>query len=529
MVAAIPTSQDPESAVQEMERIVAEFALDQAWPPQVIPEVEQIVHDPGLSDDTLLDLRSIPFVTIDGEGSRDLDQALFIDRFQGGYRVRYAIADAAYYVRPGMALFQEACRRGASYYLPGFSVPMLPRELSEGIISLNPESDRRAMVFSFVVNALGHCTKTSIGRAKIRSHAALTFEQVQHHYDSPQSSPFVNQPYAESLGLLRELGRLRLAEARQRDVVIYQRSNVRVVIGETGYGFNLVADQRFEVEVYNEHISLLCNVEGARHLASLGAKAAWRVHPSPPQARLAQLERLISGIVSEHRLDATRWRWYRRKTPGDSRGEPLADYLEKIADNQPNPRIHRVIERAAMISNVRSGFSSSPGEHSGIGAPLYARLTAPMREWVGIHTHAVACAAMGISCWPDGTTQLLLDEVIDIANRARETQRQLTKAANKWVIDRLLADDLDTPIANRPIRRGTVLELRPTRAYLLLDSPPIELKLYHDDLGDNPRLLKAGAAMRLANGKRIRVGSSLDVRVRAYNSVRDRWYFDLLY
>lgn len=518
-----------ETAAQEMERIVTEFALELAWPPDVVPEIEQIVRDAGRTESGLVDLRSIPFTTIDGEGSRDLDQALFIDRFQGGYRVLYAIADASYYIRPGMALFREAKTRGASYYLPGLSVPMLPRELSEGIISLNPQVERRAVVFTLVVNALGHCIKTSITPAVIFSHAALTFEQVQIFYDTPQISDLSNKPFTESLVLLRELGRLRLAEARQRDVVIYQRSNVRVAVGETGYGFNLVKDQRFEVEVYNEHISLLCNVEGAQYIAALGAQAAWRVHPNPPEARLAQLERLIAGIVSEHRLDPSRWRWHRRKTPGDSRGEPLADYLEKISNEQIDSRIRRVIERAAMVSNVRSGFSSAPGGHSGIGAPLYARLTAPMREMVGIHTHAVALASVGYRYWPESVAQELLEEMIDVANRAKETQRRLTKAANKLVIDRLFADDLNTPLSHRPIRQGTIMELRPNRVYLQLDSPPIELKIYHDDLGPNPQLFKGGAVMRLVEGKRIRVGAALDVRVRGHNEIRDRWYFDLFY
>ena len=96
-------------------------------------------HD-GLDDPQLLDLTHLPFVTIDNENSRDLDQAVHIDRTDQGYRVMYALADAAYYISPGSALFDEALKRGTSYYTPLLSAAMLPPPLSEGLISLNPNA-----------------------------------------------------------------------------------------------------------------------------------------------------------------------------------------------------------------------------------------------------------------------------------------------------------------------------------------------------------------------------------------------------
>ena len=148
----------------------------------------------GLSGDGVLLARHMAtalLVTIDGATSRDLDQAVQVEREGAGFLLRYALADAAYYVRPGTALFEEAVKRGASYYLPGFMIPMLPRALSEGIISLNPQVERRALVFEMHLDAAGKCQRTEVVRARVFSHAKLSFERAQAFYKGRENEPHV--------------------------------------------------------------------------------------------------------------------------------------------------------------------------------------------------------------------------------------------------------------------------------------------------------------------------------------------------
>jgi exoribonuclease R len=142
----------PGSARATMLRLLASHRLDPEHPVDVLAEVHALLHSPGIDDPALADQTARAFVTVDGEGTRDLDQALHVEAHGEGFVVRYAIADASWFVRPGSALFSEALRRGASYYLPGLSAPMLPRELSEGLVSLNPGVDRRAIVFEMHVD-----------------------------------------------------------------------------------------------------------------------------------------------------------------------------------------------------------------------------------------------------------------------------------------------------------------------------------------------------------------------------------------
>ena len=125
-------------------------------------------------------MRDVPLVTIDGADARDFDDAVFAEPMDdGGWRLLVAIADVAHYVRPGSALDEEARRRGNSVYLPDLVVPMLPEGISNDLCSLRPDEDRAAMVAEINIDKDGKRTDFSIYRALIRSHARLTYDQVQ--------------------------------------------------------------------------------------------------------------------------------------------------------------------------------------------------------------------------------------------------------------------------------------------------------------------------------------------------------------
>src|SRR5690606_28681412 len=159
------------------------------FPEQVRREVEAWQRSPGIDDPGLVDLTHLPFVTIDGATSLDLDQAAYVERDAQGYVVYYALADASYYVQPGTALWKEAMRRAASYYLPAVMVPMLPRQLSEGLVSLNSNVERRALVLRIRLHGDGSLRSTSSAtatdafRARIRSRGKLSFGGVQAFYE----------------------------------------------------------------------------------------------------------------------------------------------------------------------------------------------------------------------------------------------------------------------------------------------------------------------------------------------------------
>jgi ribonuclease R len=432
--------------------------------------------------DGLVDMRDVPFVTVDSASTRDLDQALHVARAGSGWRVRYALADPAWFVRPGTALWDEALARGASYYLPEYAVPMLPRSLSEGLISLGEGVDRRAMVMDIRLEADGRVRRTEIVRASVRSRAKLSFEEVQAHLEGVTIER-IDDAIRRSLDALEAVGDLRVRLNEQREVVRFRRR-----------------DGRVPVELHNEQLSLLCNIEGARYLqrarADEGIHPIYRVHPAPPAARLDRFRRMAAAIGRPWSLE-----------------QALAVYLAAL----PEDRVAQAIHRQAIMLNYRSTFEVEAASHFGVGAEVYARFSAPMREIVGIFLHKETWERIeGTGQVDPAGDEVLRHQVLKAANRSKELQRKLDKDAALRSIDEFLERD-------RGPHRGTVVGLTARRAYVSLDDPAIDLKV---DLSD----LKARCdddGTKLSGGCRLSLGDEVLVSVRGRAKGRPWWNLGL--
>lgn len=510
------------------------LALDEGLDPYFDDAVEEetarhrasdAVNDPALDDRTAL-----PFVTIDGATSRDLDQALFLAREGGGFVLQYALADAAYYVARGSALFTESLSRGASYYFPGFAIPMLPRPLSEGLISLNPDGPRRALVFTVHLDGKGERIRTEVGRARIHSRKKLAWGQVQALYDGDGASPLRATAFTESLLLLRELGELLLDRAESRDLVRYHREEVDVALEDDGMSFVVTRAVRDRVELYNEQISLLVNGEGARLLRehpSPDVEPIYRVHPAPDPERLAELRTTLAAVARHHGLPA-RFAW--------QEGSSLARYIAALPrpDDASVPervrRIARALERQSIVANMRSVYVTEPGEHFGVGLDPYGRFTAPMREIVGVFLHGETVDAFGLGEKAMPRDPGLREAVVTAGNRSRDLQRRISDAGNRLVIDRVFRGDLSLPLSERPWRRATVMGVASNKVHVSLDAPPLDLKLYLRELGkvlggawlaaseDGVSLVKEKTGETLFS-----VGDAIELRTVELDRSTDRW------
>ncbi len=502
--------------------LVERAKLRTSYPQAAQDEVKRWLQAPHIHASSLSDLTALPFVTIDHRSSMDLDQAVHIERRQRGYFVRYALADAAFYVPAGSALFEEALARGASFYLPGLCVPMLPRPLSEGLVSLNPDVDRRALVFEMALDESGDCVETRLVRARIRSRAKLSFHTVQSFYDHAETSTVTDEAFAESLSLLKEVGLLRIAEARARDVIPFDRDELRVSI--QGAKVTVSPAPRLRVEEYNAQISLLCNMEGAKLLGHPNERAQpiYRVHPPPAPRRIDHLEDRLGHLVASHGLPET-WRWRRAE-------ETLADYLERLPRSKDTARLRLAIQRQVVLIFERSLFRAEPGRHYALAVDGYSRFSSPMREIAGIFTHKEALELLdpNLSAPPAEEDNRLRKAVVAAANRAKEIQRRLERAIHKVALDAILNDDMKSPESERPDRTGTILGVRPSRLYVRLDSPPIEVKVYASDLAT-----KLGCAVEIdpeqtqlvagPAGPSFRIGDAIRLRTGGHDDRRNRW------
>lgn len=384
---------------------------------------------------------------------------------------------------------------------------MLPRVLSEGLVSLNAHVDRRALVMRMELDEEGNCTGSAIFRGRIRSRAKLSYNGVQTLYDGDPTLD--GQDFTRSLRLLKTVGELRLELMRQRDVVEYLRTEITIhLTGDSApRRFLVMGGDRPEVERYNASISLMCNMEGAAMLTAIdgtpGADPIYRVHPAPPEERLSRLASQVEGLCHVRELDPEVWHWRRGQ-------EPLATFLARLPEGDPRTR---AINRQAVMTNVASTYSGERGPHYGVGADAYARLSSPMREVVGIYTHNELLENLLGNTSRDPAMEAA---VIEAANRSRKLQNALEKAANLEVLNDLFQTDLESEAAPRP---GIVMGLTGGRVHVALDQPPIDVKVYLEDA----RKVRFGGA---AAGD-LALGDRVEVSVRGRDRKSGRWDLSL--
>ena len=300
------------------------------------------------------DRTDIPFVTIDPATSRDLDQAVFLARRDGGYRVQYAIADVAAFARPGGALEAETWKRGQTVYLPDGKVPLHPMVLSEGTASLLPDAPRAAVVWTIDLDGEGATTAVHVERATVRSRAKLDYLGVQSDVDAGRAH--------ESIALLPEIGKLLVARGLARGAINLPMPEQE--IEPDGDGWRLTLRAPVPVEEYNAQISLLTGMAAAKLMLD-GGVGLLRTMPSPAPETVARLRLAATALGVA---------WPDGASPGTV-----------IAGLDPSePRAAAFVDQAAemMRGAGYTAFAGSPPEQPGHGAvaAAYAHVTAPLRR-----------------------------------------------------------------------------------------------------------------------------------------------------
>lgn len=373
-----------------------------------------------------IDLRDVPFVTLDPLGSRDLDQALHLAQAGSGFEVRYAIADVPGFVTPGGALDAAARERGQTLYAADGSIPLHPRELSEGRASLLPDVDRPALVWTFALDAAGEVTEFRLERALIRSRAQLDYASAQAAIDRAEPG---------ELALLPVIGELRAKLEQQRGGASLNLPDEEVVQADDGT-YRIERRSPLPIEDWNAQLSLMTGMAAAELMieAKVGVL---RTMPEPDEAAFAA---------------------FRRQT--EALGRPWAsggygEYLRSL--DRDDPLTLPVLEAAASLFRG-AGYLTFDGavpadlEQAAIAAP-YAHATAPLRRlvdrWVLAICLAVSSGAQ-IPAW--------VRESLPALPELMQASGQRASRLNTDTINRVEAA-LMTPLVGSKIE-ATVIELR---------------------------------------------------------------------
>lgn len=369
-----------------------ETIRDEAGVAEDFPAAVQAEADAAARRSPAGDRVDLPFVTIDPPGSRDLDQAMHIERRDEGHRVSYAIADVSAFVDPGGALDADTHARGVTVYAPDEKTPLHPAVLSEGAASLLPGQWCPAVLWTLDLDRSGELVSTGVARAQIRSVAQHTYADV----------PAVLEP------LLREVGERRLAIERARGGVRLAVPEQEIV--QDGGSWTVEYRAPLPSEEWGAQISLLTGIAAARLMLSSGT-GILRTQPAPDERALSRL-RL--------QAQALRVPW------------PAAtSYPAFIAGLDPAKPLHAALMHAAAGAGHGAGYTAFDGEppadpgHFAIAAP-YAHATAPLRRLQDRYVSEcclAASAGTAIPDWVRAALPALPDAMTAAARRARKVER----------------------------------------------------------------------------------------------------------
>ncbi|WP_181298201.1 ribonuclease R [Pseudomonas sp. Q2-TVG4-2] len=368
----------------EIDVALRSFDIPHVWPDAVKREAAKLKPEVEERDkQKRVDLRHLPFVTIDGEDARDFDDAVYCEKlsgwklFSGGFRLYVAIADVSHYVKVGSALDQEAELRGTSVYFPERVVPMLPEELSNGLCSLNPHVDRLAMVCEITLNKSGKMTDYQFYEAVIHSHARLTYNKVSSMLEEPSSAEgkrLIGE-YGEVLPHLKQLYALYkvlLKGRHSRGAIDFETQETRIVFGAERKIAAIKPTERNDAHKLIEECMLCANVATARFLQDHDIPGLYRVHDGPPLERQEKLRAFLGE------LGLTLHKGKEGPTPKDYQA-----LLERI---QGRPDFH-VIQTVMLRSLSQAVYSPDNNGHFGLNYEAYAHFTSPIRRYPDLLIH----------------------------------------------------------------------------------------------------------------------------------------------
>ena len=243
------------------------------------------------------DYRGMPVFTIDSAETKDIDDAISLEKTDTGYRLGVHIADVSHYVRPGSALDAEAFARGTSVYYADSVIPMLPRQLSNGICSLNEGADRLAFSCMMELDAAGRVVDYAFVKSVIRSRVKGVYKEVNAIFDGTADNA-LRQRYAavaQELSLMRELYH-KLAKLRAaRGAMDIESGEAKLVLDEAGRCVDVVKRERGEAEQMIEEFMLLANSSAAALARRLKLPFVYRVHEAPDPERIEKLKQTLTA------------------------------------------------------------------------------------------------------------------------------------------------------------------------------------------------------------------------------------------
>ena len=397
--------------------VMRQYELSETFPAEVQAEADAVETKPQPEEYRgRADRRDLPIVTVDGEDSKDLDDGVYARKnADGSFFLGVYIADVSWYVRENQPLDREAYARGTSVYLVDRVIPMLPKELSNGICSLNAGTDRLSMACEMQVSPEGEVTSYEILPTVIHVHRRLTYNIVNKVLVDKEE-PFLsdNQDIHSMLETLAELRSVLKEKRRRRGSIDFDLPEVKVKLDDQGHPIALVKREGSLAESIIEECMLAANETVARHMDTKHLPFMYRVHEQPSAEKIERLNNLLGAFGLFVRQDEA----------GQIQPMDVQKVLAKV-EGRPEERI---ISTVALRSMQQARYSELSLGHFGLAARYYTHFTSPIRRYPDLIVHRLLRETFATGTLPAERQAKLKAMLPEIADHASQRERVAIEA-----------------------------------------------------------------------------------------------------
>jgi ribonuclease R len=360
----------------ELLSVIKGHNLRDEFPIKVLKQVEKIPEEiPQEEIQSRRDLRDKVIFTIDGEDSKDLDDAVSIEKLENGnYLLGVHIADVAHYVKENSKVDREALERGTSVYLIDTVLPMLPVKLSNNLCSLNPNTDRLTLSVLMEINPQGSVVSHEIFESVIRSKAKLHYKEVTDFLTGKDMTFAQKHPdLVEDIKLMEELAYILMKKREERGTIDFDFPETKIILNEEG---EVIDVKKYERGISNqiiEEFMIVCNETIAETFMKKNIPFIYRIHEHPREEKMNEFQQYIQ--LYGYHLDEIE--------------NVKPKQLQKILKESKGKKEEQSIHLLLLQSMQQARYSPICKGHFGLATPYYCHFTSPIRRYPDLQIHRI--------------------------------------------------------------------------------------------------------------------------------------------
>jgi len=374
----------------DMMSLIKEYDLPYEFPESVINEAKAIKQELSKKDiPNRLDLRNKIIFTVDGEDAKDLDDAVSVEKLKNGnYLLNVSIADVSYYVQEKSKLDKEAIIRGTSIYMLDRVIPMLPKELSNGICSLNQKEDRFAITVLMEINSKGEVVSSDIQKSIIKVTRRMSYKEVQTILDvinNEEDKKIFNlkdkeklleecKPYFEHFKRMEELANILKQKREKAGSLNLDIPESKITLNEQGVAIKVEKYDMYFANEIIEQFMLTANETVAEKFYWLEAPFIYRVHEVPDEEKIDELNKFLWNLG------------YKIKGNKDNiHPKAFAEVLEEVKGKPEERVVSNLVLRTLKVAR----YEAENKGHFGIASKYYCHFTSPIRRYPDLFIHRI--------------------------------------------------------------------------------------------------------------------------------------------